>query len=818
MAGVNQSVDVKAVLAFLKQFTAGLTGHLQVETISPVMVKGGKPVLKRETVALDNIDSLAEFIEKYKDWNLYFRPNLLKSPQGSGEGGAAVKDDIIAGTCFHVDCDPVDPPEGASVDEKRQHLHKERERILRELREFPVPPSFIVDSGGGYQCFWLLEVPVSVAEVEAINQRLCDYFDTPDACWSCQHLMRLPFTVNWPGHKKLEKGRTVAPSLLLEQNAFTYSMDDFAFLPAATKRTTKGKAATGANVDSAGLPERFEELLAGDEDLRRRWEGDTTDLLDPSRNGLDMSLTSLLVKRGFNDAEITDIHKAFPHGKVVQDGREGAYITDMLVKARSNRILSRTEPWFTAHRLIAEWFTTDDGTRLLRYWNGDAYAWCDGAYRMREKADMAAKVWDYLGSARQSVGKKKTTSFGVNRARSGDVLGALEAAAHLDSSSNVMPCWLDGASGDDPKDLLVMTNGILHMPTRTLSTHNPRLFSTTILPFAYEPDAGPPKEWLRFMNDLFGDDVESIETLQEIFGYMLTCDTSQQKIFMVVGPKRAGKGVIARILRALIGAMNYIGPTLASLSTNFGLEPFIGKRLVVYSDVRISGHIDQKTLVERLLAISGEDTLSIPRKYKPDWTGALKARQIMFTNELPKLLDDGALASRFIILHLMNSFLGREDTKLTERLLKELPAILNWSLVGLDRLNERGAFRQPASGMELIKELERLCSPISAFIEDKCVVSPEAQVGCDQLYNVYELYCHQEGWQRAPTKASFGVSLHAALPKLEHKKVGPRGNQHWFYKGIGLATGTTTAEDFAAGIAEVVDLDAVRAKNRALLI
>ena len=47
-----------------------------------------------------------------------------------------------------------------------------------------------------------------------------------------------------------------------------------------------------------------------------------------------------------------------------------------------------------------------------------------------------------------------------------------------------------------------------------------------------------------------------IETLQEIFGYVLTPDTSQQKIGMIVGPKRSGKGLIGRTLRRLVGERN----------------------------------------------------------------------------------------------------------------------------------------------------------------------------------------------------------------------------------------------------------------------
>jgi hypothetical protein len=66
---------------------------------------------------------------------------------------------------------------------------------------------------------------------------------------------------------------------------------------------------------------------------------------------------------------------------------------------------------------------------------------------------------------------------------------------------------------------------------------------------------------------------------------------------------------------------------------------------------------------------------------------------MMLTNELPRLLDNsGALANRFIVLVLERSFYGREDPALANRLLGELPGILNWAMEGYRRLRARGHF------------------------------------------------------------------------------------------------------------------------------
>ena len=87
-------------------------------------------------------------------------------------------------------------------------------------------------------------------------------------------------------------------------------------------------------------------------------------------------------------------------------------------------------------------------------------------------------------------------------------------------------------------------------------------------------------------------DREAIDTVQEVFGYCLTADTRQQKAFMLIGPKRSGKGTIARVLTHLVGLQNTVAPTLAGLGMNFGMAPLIGKRVAIVRRLRVDrdGH------------------------------------------------------------------------------------------------------------------------------------------------------------------------------------------------------------------------------------
>ena len=249
---------------------------------------------------------------------------------------------------------------------------------------------------------------------------------------------------------------------------------------------------------------------------------------------------------------------------------------------------------------------------------------------------------------------------------------------------------------------------------------------------------------------------------------LLTGDTRQQKAFLVIGPKRSGKRTIARILRSLLGSGNVAGPTLSGLGRNFGLAPLIGKPPAIISDARLSGRANQQIIAERLLAITGDDALTIDRKYQSAWTGRLPTRFMILTNELPRLSDaSGALASRFVVLTLRRSFYGTEDHGLTERLLAELPRILNWAMDGRDRHAARGHFVQPASPRQAIEALEDLGSPIGAFLRGQCIVDPGRCVEFGRLFNAWKAWCDDQGRDHPGTVQAFGRDLRAAVPGLD---------------------------------------------------
>jgi putative DNA primase/helicase len=433
-----------------------------------------------------------------------------------------------------------------------------------------------------------------------------------------------------------------------------------------------------------------------------------------------------------------------------------------------------------ARAFVAERYLDSGGACTLRHWRGEFWEWRGPCWVEREQRASSAALYSWLEHAVWEDERGEQHEWSPNRRKVADVLDALAAVTHLDSRVP-MPTWVDGRDGDGV--LVACTNGLLDLTTRTLLPHDPRFFNATSVPFRYEPAAAVPRRWLSFLADLWPEDEASPAALQEWFGYVASGRLDLHRILLLVGPTRAGKGVIARVLIALIGRENLAGPTLSSLGGEFGLAPLLGKSLAVVSDARLNGR--SEVVVERLLSISGEDALTVNRKYRDQWTGTLPARLMICSNELPQLGDASmAVAGRFVPLILSRSWLGQEDRELEPALHAELPGILNWALDGLERLTRNGRFTRSPHADEALDALQDLASPVTAFVRDRCLVGGEHEVEVDRLYNTWRAWAVDNGHERS-SKQVFGRDLRAAIPGLYMKRPRDGDSRPRVYVGVG---------------------------------
>lgn len=452
-------------------------------------------------------------------------------------------------------------------------------------------------------------------------------------------------------------------------------------------------------------------------------------------------------------------------------------------------ILCRHRTLPTAQAYLRERHEHPSGETLVSYL-GDFFEWRVAANRwaLVEECAMRGRLHVWLHEALQAPRGRGADlqPFDANPRTVEDAAKSLQAFTHV-GSEVALPAWRDGGSGlPPPSELIVCRNGSLHVPTGEFLSASPALLNLNALPFDFDPLAPAPERWLRFLGELWPHDPDSIALLQEWIGYCLTPDTSQQKMLLIVGPRRAGKGTIGRVVGALVGAGNVVGPSTGSLAESFGLAPLLGKHLAIVSDARFDGE-RMSQVVERLLCISGEDSVTVNRKNKDQVSVRLPTRFMFFTNETPALRDaSGALAGRFLGLRLTRSFYGAEDLGLTKALLSELPGILLWAIDGWRRLDERGRFTQPRSAKSLLEDVESLGSPMLRFVRERCDVGRDKRVVGADLFQAHQRWRDASGLN-AIDRQAFGRELAAAVPGVERR----RGTDDVaFYQGVTLRAAT----------------------------
>lgn len=328
-----------------------------------------------------------------------------------------------------------------------------------------------------------------------------------------------------------------------------------------------------------------------------------------------------------------------------------------------------------------------------------------------------------------------------------------------------------------------LRNGMFDYGEFSLVPHSPERFNLVCLPYDYEP-AAEPRRWIEFLESSLPGDHSGHAFLQEWFGYVLSGRTDHQMMACLTGASRSGKGVIVRVLEAMIGRDNVTGFSLPQFTDQFGQSALIGKSLATISEPNFASR-GASEAVEPLLRITGNDTVQVDRKHKDPWIGRLSTRFMILANQTPRLSNrSGALANRMTHLRFGVSFAGREDIGLDARLLSELPGIFNWSLMGLKRLDAQGRFTVPESHRAIDEKFREYADPDAEFIERYCTDGPEDTAYEADVHAAYRYWCSEK--QRTKDGTDVTTLRHRLTDRagVTSKRIGKA--KRWHLVGLGL--------------------------------
>ena len=318
------------------------------------------------------------------------------------------------------------------------------------------------------------------------------------------------------------------------------------------------------------------------------------------------------------------------------------------------------------------------------------------------------------------------------------------------------------------------------------------MFLTNTLPYEYHPGHTCPK-WEWFVGDIFEQDQECVNLLQEWFGYNLIASNHLQSMMFFFGVPGSGKSTTASILEALLGSARCCGANTNNFKNQFGPGVLLNKYAGIMSETRDTAKRDIDKLLQTWRAITDGDLLNIDRKYKAAVDARLFCRLTYVANDAIPLDDASqAMASRMNLLYFGKNYRKHNpDRELLNKLKQELPGIALWSIEGLKRLLANDKFTVPEASKAHLAQIAQLTNPIGMMLTECC----ERHVGaaymtqtvpCGRLYDLWKAWCDVSRIKTNLTSVGFGMRLAHMDRPMTRKQIVEAGKRFYAYQGVSI--------------------------------
>lgn len=332
-------------------------------------------------------------------------------------------------------------------------------------------------------------------------------------------------------------------------------------------------------------------------------------------------------------------------------------------------------------------------------------------------------------------------------------------------------------------DHIVLENGVYWWREHKLTPHTEMLGALTKLPITYD-ELALPHEFKRWLQVVFGDDPEMLRHFWEVIGYLLMTGNPLQKIILLYGGGGDGKGTFLRLLRAMLGKVNYSSVSLHQLvEDRFASSNLYGKT------ANISGDLSSKFLSDPqiLKEITGGDSISASRKHGQAFEFVPYAVPIFAANEFFRTSDNSyGWRRRWMVIEFPNKIENETEGApvFDESILHDdIPGIFNEAMEGLRRLMTRGRFAAPDAARDATTRMHDEADPFMVWLDaDEHVTLGDDQWStCDDVYNAYKRWCRKNG-----VTAISSISFGQRLRPLGITKSRPRvsGGRVQVYNGI----------------------------------
>lgn len=334
---------------------------------------------------------------------------------------------------------------------------------------------------------------------------------------------------------------------------------------------------------------------------------------------------------------------------------------------------------------------------------------------------------------------------------------------------------------DNDPWLINFENGTFDIKKGKLRDHKREDLITKIIPVEYNEEAKAPR-WTSFLEEIMDGDQELIEFLQKSIGYSLTGSTQEQVMFLLHGSGANGKSVFLNVIKEMMGDYGQQAPTSLLMAKKSDGVPNDVARLKGARYITTIETEKGKRLAEALVKqLTGGDMITARFLRQEFFEFKPEGKFFLATNHKPVISGDDSAIWRRIRLIPFEVTIPEEkrDPLLEYKLHDELPGILCWAIEGLKKWMKEG-LKAPEKVLAATDEYRESMDNLGMFIDECCVLDPNAKTPIKKLYEAYNQWALDNGLHPMGNP-----QLRERLKErgFQQKRTGKLGR---FWAGIGL--------------------------------
>ncbi len=334
----------------------------------------------------------------------------------------------------------------------------------------------------------------------------------------------------------------------------------------------------------------------------------------------------------------------------------------------------------------------------------------------------------------------------------------------------------------DSHDMLLgVANGVINLKTGKLQPARREDMLTLHSSVMFDAAAQCP-QFLIFIDQVTGHDKHLANYLQRVVGYCLTGMTTEQCLFFLYGKGLNGKSTFLNVVKAVVGSeLAKQTPTETLMAKRTSGTNDIARlqnvRVVIANEVE-DGSMLAESLVKQL---TGGEAMSARFHYAEFFEFVPKFKLFIAGNHKPTIRgrDNGIWRRIRLVPFVVTIAPEHRDPHLQDKLLTELPGILNWAIKGCLEWQKVG-LREPQVVTEAVSSYREEMDIISQWMSDCCKVGAHLEFKASYAYQNYKTWAEQNGY-KPMAAGTFGRDLGDKFRKVERND----GNHYLGVSGRG---------------------------------